>query len=222
MKLQNLIKNAKWAINERGKRGSYIVEAAVGLPLLILSVIALSFIIKIVGICENIGFVTIKEIRDINLYATQDINSPHLCKLMIEDSVYDSNPALTDFRVTNLDYLFTEKGIHDLIAIDSKANFSVSNPIGINGKIQFDLSVLSRAFTGTERQGTPLGREKFNDGSKSKKVIIFPKYGIRFHTRNCRYVRQDYAGEECKLEMELEDAKAKGHTPCEICRGGER
>ena len=30
----------------------------------------------------------------------------------------------------------------------------------------------------------------------------------------------EYEGQEYRLEMELEDAKLKGYTPCLVCRGG--
>ena len=35
-----------------------------------------------------------------------------------------------------------------------------------------------------------------------------------------RYVKQDFKGEEVKLEMEQKDAELKGYTPCLICGGG--
>ena len=38
------------------KRGSYIVEAALSMPVLILCITAIALIINIIAICENIGF----------------------------------------------------------------------------------------------------------------------------------------------------------------------
>jgi hypothetical protein len=82
------------------------------------------------------------------------------------------------------------------------------------------MDVLSRAFTGSVRRSGTLSAEEFQDGSGSNKVIIFPKYGERFHSAGCRYVKQDFKGEEVKLEMEQKDAELKGYTPCLICGGG--
>ena len=58
MSLMKIIKN---------QRGSYIAEAALTLPVFILCVIALALIIRIIAICENIGFVTAAEARDISI-----------------------------------------------------------------------------------------------------------------------------------------------------------
>ena len=61
------------------KRGSYILEAAVFLPILILCVSALILIIKIVGICENICFSTAEEVLAIDLESYKYNNSVSLC-----------------------------------------------------------------------------------------------------------------------------------------------
>lgn len=197
-----------------------MVEGAIGLPILIIAIIALSLIVRIIGVCENIGFVSVKEMRDISVSAATNIGSGTLCKVTIEGNVYDETPELTDFKVTRVKYLHTKDELEDLISIDSKANFTVSNPMGIKGKIEFKLDIMARAFTGMTQDSTPLPRGEFIEKDKSKIVTIFPKYGIRFHTKNCRYVKQEYPGEEYKLEMEREDAEAKGYTPCLVCKGG--
>ena len=51
----------------RNRRGSYIAEAALTLPVFILCVTALALIIRIIAVCENIGFVTALEARDISI-----------------------------------------------------------------------------------------------------------------------------------------------------------
>ena len=39
--------------------------------------------------------------------------------------------------------------------------------------------------------------------------------------KSCYYVERYDEGEAYKLEMEKDDASAKGYTPCKVCRGGE-
>ena len=80
--------------------------------------------------------------------------------------------------------------------------------------------MLLRGFTGAERKEKPLSEEDFTEYEKSRPVVVFPKYGIRYHAKTCRYVKQEYEGQEYRLEMELEDAELKGYTPCLVCRGG--
>ncbi|MGN0735414.1 MAG: hypothetical protein ACI4LP_06350 [Anaerovoracaceae bacterium] len=200
----------------RNRRGSYIAEAALTLPVFILCVTALALIIRIIAVCENIGFVTALEARDISL------SSVSLCtEKNIEKRVCEENPQLTDFRITNLDYLYSDGNIDDLIGINSRSIFTVENPIGIYGQIEFTEGLLLRGFTGAERREEPLSEEDFTDYEKSQPVVVFPRYGIRYHVKTCRYVRQEYDGQEYRMEMELEDAKLKGYTACMICGGGE-
>ena len=200
-------------INNR--RGSYIAEAALTLPVFILCVTALALIIRIIAICENIGFVTSAEARDISLAKIS------LCtEKNIEERVYEENPELTDFCITNLDYLYRDGNIDDLTGINSKSLFTVKNPVGIGGQIEFTQGLLFRVFTGAERSEGPLSEKDFTEYEESKPVVVFPKYGIRFHVKTCRYVRQEYDGQEYRIEMELEDAKLKGYTPCIVCKGG--
>ena len=200
----------------RNRRGSYIAEAALTLPVFILCVTALARIIRIIAVCENIGFVTALEARDISL------SSVSLCtEKNIEKRVCEENPRLTDFRITNLDYLYSDGNIDDLIGINSRSIFTVENPIGIYGQIEFTEGLLLRGFTGAERREEPLSEEDFTDYEKSQPVVVFPRYGIRYHVKTCRYVRQEYDGQEYRMEGELEDAKLKGYTACMICGGVE-
>ena len=208
----------------RRKRGSCLVEASLTLPLFILCVIALALVIRIIAICENIGFTTCGEMRKIGLNAYQNLNVVSLCRHSVISAVKEENPALRKFTVQNFDYLYTDSRaditIEDLIAIDTEAVFEVKNPIGIYGRITFCQGLLSRGFTGAERTKAPLQASAFSDGEASRIVVVFPKYGYRFHAKSCRYVKQDYAGEACRLEMEFRDAEGKGFTPCLICKGG--
>lgn len=199
----------------KNRKGSYIAEAALTLPVFILCVIALALIIRVIAVCENIGFVTAEEAREISLAKIS------LCaEKNIEKRVCEENPRLTDFRVTNLDYLYSGGNIDDLIGINSKSIFTVENPIGIYGRIEFTQGLLLRGFTGADRSEKPLSESDFTEYEESHTVVVFPKYGIRYHGKTCRYVKQEYEGQEYRLEMEREDAKLKGYTPCLVCKGG--
>lgn len=147
-----------------------------------------------------------------------------LCRYAVVSAVKKENPTLQQFTVQNFDYLYTDGStgvtIEDLIAIDTEAVFEVKNPVGIYGRISFTQGLLSRGFTGAERTKDPLRASDFSDGEASRIVVVFPKYGYRFHAKTCRYVKQEYAGEAYRLEMEFRDAEGKGFTPCLICKGG--
>ena len=54
MNLRKLIKKQEPKKKRRSKRGSYLVEAALTLPVFILCIVALALVIRVIGICENI------------------------------------------------------------------------------------------------------------------------------------------------------------------------
>lgn len=210
--------------NIKGRRGSYIVEAALTLPVFVLCVTALALIINIIALCENICFVTAEEVRnmDISAYEVKCLEAEGLIAaepLLIQKSVLSADKRLSDFKVKNLDYLYTDNNINDLIAVDTLALFTVDIPVGIHGEIEFEQKLLTRGFTGAVQNADPLTPEQFMNNHEGKLVWVFPNYGIRYHIPGCRYVKQSYEGEEYKIEMQKEDARRKGYTACQICGG---
>lgn len=190
------------------------------LPVLILCIVAITLIINIITICENIGFCSGREMHEICASAYNAKAGGVTGRIAVQNAVAAENPKLQDFTVTGFRYQFTDKGIDELVGLQTKANFGVENSIGIRGKIIFNQKLLARTFTGKLENSMPLSGEEFRKNGESVPVVIFPKYGVRFHLETCRYVKQNYRGEEYKIEMEKEDAKAKGYTPCRVCGGG--
>ena len=188
---------------KNNKKGSYVVEAAMCLPVFILVFIALALTVNIISQCEDIVF------RECKIIHTMDMKAPQILP----------DPRGDNYKVVKFRYLHPDGDMDDLISLETVSKFETSDPIGIYGRIEFRLRIRSRGFTGALEHSGTLGVNDFMDGPPSSKVIIFPKYGIRFHKEGCRYVRQDYAGEEVKLEMEKHDAELKGYTPCTICGG---
>ena len=220
--MRSMVRSMNLKKHIRNRKGSYIVEAALTLPVFVVCVTALALIVNIIAICENICFAAAEELHEISLasYWEQTETVIPVYDFIIEARVYEENPRLTKFKVTNLDYLYSDGNIDDLIGIDTVSVFTVDNPLGIFGRIEFSQGLLTRGFTGSLQESRPLSESEFKDNQAGKVVWIFPKYGIRYHRPDCRYVKQDYEGEEYKLEMQQEDAGRKGYTPCLVCGGG--
>lgn len=210
----NLMKNTK--------KGSYIVEAAMSLPVLILCIVAIALIINIIGICENIGYDSAKQMHKISIASYITERGDIAYRTALQASVAAGSPKLSDFAVTGFDYRYSDNGIDDLIGLKTRANFKVTNSIGINGKIEFSQKLLARAFTGKTEESKPLALAEFQKNEESVPVTIFPRYGEKFHIESCRYVKQKYKGDSYIITLEKEDAKAKGYVPCSVCGGGEK
>ena len=197
------------------RQGSCTVEAAMMLPVLILCVCALALVINVIGICEKITFITSEQMLDIDLNAYKLSNTVSLCK-EIESRVLKEN--LTNFDIRRFKYLYDSGSMTDLILIETGAEFNVANPIGIYGNIKFSERLVTRGFTGTTRDESPLPEEEFKEDKASCRVIVFPKYGKRYNRENCIYVKRQ-KDNSCVLEMDRREAKRRGYTPCEVCGG---
>lgn len=201
------------------RKGSYLVEASMTLPVLILCICAMALLIHVIAICENIGFSTAEEMHKICLDAYNDIKPASVQALHLRQKILKENPRITKFTVKKFRYLYEENGISDLIRLQTEADFTVENPVGIRGKINFQETLVARGFTGKQENGKNLSAEDFARNENSQKVWIFPKYGLRYHKASCRYVRDYSGGAEYQMELEAEDAKSRGFTPCTICGG---
>jgi len=211
--------NLKKSINN--KRGSYLIEATISLPIFIISVLALALLINIITICEGISFNLSNDVHEATKNAYELRNSGLVERLIIQNDLKNVSDRIDNLDIEKFKYLYESNGIDDLIATDIEANFSVLNPIGIEGKISFNLGLLARGFTGKYNDGNTLRVSEFESKEGSKVVVIFPRYGERYHTKNCRYVKQDYGDNSYHIEMEREDAKRKGYTACKVCLGGD-
>lgn len=198
----------------QNKRGSYIVEASITLPLLIISICSLMFIVKIIATCEAITFVTSNSLLDTIFGYNIGFNEKSLCK-----DVEEISKSLSDFKVTKYRYLYEDNEMTDLIALDVKVDFSVTSAIGINGNISFTEELLCRGFTGTSQKKSPLPEADFNQLKCATLIYVFPKYGERYHIGECRYIKKSEIENGYIVRMDREDALRKGYTPCIVCQG---
>ena len=198
----NLMRNTK-----NNKKGSYILEAAISMPVFILCIVAIALIINIIAECENIGFQSAKQMHIIS----SGSETTKIAALANVEALTDRHRLRTNVTAGEID---------ELAELRTESGFNVKNPIGIKGKISFTQQLRVRAFTGKTENSNPLSAAEFRKNEESVPVVIFPKYGKRFHTSGCRYATKNYKGNEYKIEMEKEDAKAKGYTPCLVCGGG--
>ena len=202
------------------KKGSYLLEAVMTLPICILAIVALALVIRIISICQSISFLTAKEVKEISLYTNSFMYTVSLCN-KIEDSVLRECDALTDFRVKKVDYLHRAENIDDLIGVTTEAKFAVENPAGLTGKIVFTEKLLTRGFTGALQDASPLEEGAFTQNGASHKVLVFLRYGEKYHLPSCSVVKRETGEQNEGIEMDREDARRKGYSACRLCGGGE-
>lgn len=195
------------------KRGSYIVEAAIVVPIFIMAVIMLISIIPIIATCENITFSAADEMHFEDAKSAFRKN-PAAYPLSLKARESLENKRMKAFHVTGYNYLYGENGISDLIAVSFKATFSEKNPIGLFSSVRFSGHLVSRAFTGSYYNDQPESRSEFEKNKDSELVYIFPNWGYKYHNKNCSYVKAN-----CHLVYLSQDVRNKYH-PCPLCNAG--
>ena len=197
-----------------GRKGSYIVEAALSLPVLIICVCAIILIIRIYAICEELCFTSADKMKELCIESFMSIKTVSLCS-ELKTAFSDS----CDIKINSYRVLHAENGTDNLISIDITANFKVISNNGINGIIDFNERLRARVFNGSTNEFNPLDEAEFCNGEGSRIVYIFPKYGERYHIKGCRYIKQNIKEGYRIAQMESQDAYRKGFTPCTICIG---
>lgn len=215
--MKKLMKRMK--VKKTDRKGSYLTEAALTLPLMILSFAALALIVNIIASCENIGFVTSCQMKKHLLFDGSIFNTVSLCR-NLEAEISEQCPQVTDFHIKSVRSGYQNGGVYDLISITTETSFRVISSVGIGGGVTFKEKLMARAYTGSLQDSAPLEEAAFTKGGPAKDVIIYPKYGERFHKDACGIVQQQKEDGNTGWTMDYEEAKRQGFTPCQICGGG--
>lgn len=200
------------------KKGSYLVEASFTLPIFILGVAALAMIVNMIAVCESICFVMSREVKEILLFDISKIQVITLCKT-IEDGVEDEHPSAVGVKVRSARCGVNQYGMTDLITVSAKADFNLVLPAGMGGKASFNQKLMARQFSGSLQDENELEAAAFTQGAKSAAVIVYPRYGERYHNQRCEIVSQQLEHGNNGWEMDLKEAQLRNFTPCEICGG---
>ena len=195
---------------KNNRRGSYILEAAIIVPIFVISLLMFIGIIPVISTCENIVFSTVDELRAEDAKSALRESGIEL-PAILKTRVHAENRNVTSFHITSYRYLYSNHGIDDLISVRSKAKFSIANPIGLMSDVNFGAEVVSRAFTGVRRSEEANSREEIADEDDSEIVYVFPQEGIRYHKSGCRYLKSN-----CVLATLSQKVKKKYH-PCPLC-----
>lgn len=186
----------------RNKNGSYIVEAAIILPIFFIAIMALVGIIPIISTCENISFAVSEEIR-MEMAKSAARSNRNVLPKAIRARVFIETKKFLTFNEKVYKYRFRKGETDDLIHYEFISNFKEHNPLIFLDNIKFSGSVTGRGFTGTYYT------EKEGDGGGI--VYIFPKDGICFHKKECTYVKGN-----CNLGFLNDEIKRK-YKPCSLC-----
>ena len=194
-------------IRRFGKRGSYIVEASVVIPIFVLAVIMLIGIIPVIACCEGIIYSAAEEMR-MEMALSAFRSNPAALPIKAEIRMKKENPDASGIRITSYRYLYQEDGTDDLIRLRVRASFRKGNSPGLYGNVRFIGTIRGRAFTGTYYH-------EDENAAGDETVYIFPQRGYSYHNAGCTFVRKG-----CRQVYLTNDLK-KHFRACPNCHAKE-
>jgi len=192
-----------------GKKGSYIVEATIVMPIFIAAVIALMSIVPMIASCENLIFSTADEMR-LESVKSAFRKNPAALPLLLKDRATGENKKMDSFQILRYRYLYKDNEIEDLFTIQFRGRFSQNSPAAVFDSAIFEATVTARAFTGKLHKRPPDVGEDLNEEDEIK-VYIFPEWGKRYHGKSCTYVKA-----ACQMIYLSQNTK-KEYRPCSLC-----
>lgn len=191
------------------KKGSYFVEAAITLPIFIIAILTMSSIILMYHCIEDSNFIAADEVRRVcavSVLTNVRAPIPHRIKLRIEEG----HSVAGEIRTKEYKYRKEIQGIDELIAVKMKLSMKSANPLGLAANAEYDLSCISRAYVGKDREKKPMSEAEF--ASDSTTVYIFPERGEKYHNKNCNVLKAKY---ESRV---LSESLKRKYKPCPKCK----
>lgn len=169
------------------KRGSYLVEAAISLPVFIIAVVVMSSVILMYACIEDCTFMAANELRRgaaEAVIADTSIVIPY----RIRKDMENKHAQIHSAKLEDAGFRCERWGIDELILVDYRLVLKTGNPLGIKAEADYDLALATRAYVGLERDENRMTAEEFAD-EDTKAVYIFPKRGEKYHSKGCTFLR---------------------------------
>ena len=183
MNLRTAINKIRGQVNN--KKGSYLVEAAIALPIMIIAVMCLSSIVLMYACIEDCNFIAANEMRKAafeSMLADTAMTVPY----RIKKEIVDGHSLVDSAKVTDFGYRVTRWDTDELIACSMLMKMKSKNPLAMAAGGEYEISLVTRAYVGRFRGDDPMSADEF--ASNGDAVYIFPKRGEKYHSEGCRHL----------------------------------
>lgn len=191
------------------KDGSYVVEAAITLPLFLIAVLVLSSVILMYSCIEGCSFTAASEARRSAAEAAVS-DTGALLPHRIRSRVQQDHSQISSARVTDYGYRVSRWGQDELIAVSMDLQLRTRNPIGLKARADYNLAVVTRAYVGKIRDVGSMSADELA-GADSEPVFIFPKRGERYHSKGCGFLTA------ASTSGTLTSSIKRKYKPCPLC-----
>lgn len=170
-----------------GRKGSYVVEAAIALPIFLMAMTVLGSIVLYYASIEDANFILATELRKSAIEAQTAKYNP-VFPAAVQRRIRNGHSVVKQQLVTDYAYRAERDGNDELIALTIRMNMKTNNPLGLGSRAAYDAALITRAYTGKIRDDSPMDEDDFQD-TDAEAVFIFPKEGERYHDESCTFVR---------------------------------
>ena len=192
------------------KKGSYIVESAIVLPVFLISVLIMSSIILMYACIEDCNFIAASELRRASaesIYSDISVVVPYRMKKAFEDD----HSRIAASRTVDYGYRTSRWGQDELIAVTIRLRLASPNSLGIKADADYDIALVTRAYKGKVRNILNMSADELS-GQDADPVFIFPKRGERYHDHGCGFLTA--ASKSGTLTSSLR----RKYSSCPLCR----
>ena len=194
------------------KKGNYLVEAAISLPVFIIAVMVMSSVILMYACIEDCNFIAANELRRAAAEAAvadTAITAPYRLK----NEITSRHSQIRSAHLTDAGIRTERWGADELIAVRYRLTLGTPAPAGIKAEAHYDLSLVTRAYVGRERNVRRMTEDDLM-ADDSVPVFIFPKRGEKYHSEGCSFLRAD------SRAGTLNSSVRKKYRSCPLCRSG--
>ncbi|MDR3294805.1 MAG: hypothetical protein LBT26_03100 [Clostridiales Family XIII bacterium] len=200
---------------KNSKRGSLTVEAAIFLPLFIISILTISYLIKFLAVQENVMHSLADEAHSL---AAAAVYTPY--PIFFENDAekrisQENGDEIENFEISLFLYRFRLLNYSEQIRITADYDIGVKLPLAAIDRIPASVTVLCRAFTGKDNAAEPMPVSEIEEEKESVTVWIFPRAGTKYHGENCAYIKV------YPRETALSESVRRQYEPCKLCKPGE-
>jgi len=191
------------------KKGSYIVEAAVTLPVFLIAVIVMSSVILMYSCIEDCNFIAANELRR-GAAEAAFADTSMVVPYRIRKEIEEKHSQVSSLVLRDAGFRTKRWGVDELLIVDYSLRLKTNNPLGINASADYDLSLVTRAYVGRTRNGPNMTAEQFAaDGSEP--VYVFPKRGEKYHSEGCEFLNA------ASTSTALNESIKKKYKSCPLC-----
>ena len=194
------------------KKGNYLVEAAISLPVFIIAVMVMSSVILMYACIEDCNFIMANELRRgaaESAVADTSVAIPY----RVKKEITSKHSQIQSARLDDAGIRTERWGVDELIAVRYRLTLGTPNPLGMKASAHYDLSLVTRAYVGRERDERNMSADEFMDDD-SVPVFIFPKRGEKYHSEGCGFLTA--ASRSGTLSKSIRSR----YKSCPLCRSG--